>query len=213
MQNSLTQLPTDIWIAATWDEYIALIENPDCEKARGYYDHGRMLVETMPIGYDHSCDNTIIIFAINLFCTLKSIPINGLIGCSFRQAGLKECQPNISYYIGEGVQAIPRGTKIVDLNQYPPPSLAIEIADTTLSSDLGNKRLLYEEIEVAEYWVVDVEGIDIKAFSVAGFGSRRISESVVFPGLTMEVLVEALRRSREQDQSQIGAWLLQQFQR
>lgn len=211
MQKAPTQLATDIWVAATWNEYIAFIEAPAYEKARGYYYQRRMLVETMSIGYDHSCDNAIIIFAVNLFCTIKSISVNGLIGCSFRQQGVKECQPDISYYIGDQSQIVPRGTKIVDLDQYPPPNLAIEIADTTLSSDLGNKRLLYEEIAVSEYWVVDVEGRQLYAFSVESFGSKRIPESIVFPGLKITLLEEALRRSREQDQSKIGSWLWQQF--
>ena len=61
------------------------------------------------------------------------------------------------YYIGDRAQVVFKTTKIVDLNQYPQPDFVIEVADITLSSDVGNKRLLYEELEVAEYWVVDVQ--------------------------------------------------------
>jgi hypothetical protein len=42
--------------------------------------------------------------------------------------------------------------------------------------------------------------------------SRHISESQVFPGLEISLLEEAWRRSRDVDQAQVGAWLLQQFQ-
>ena len=210
--DTQTRLPTDTWVLATWDEYVQAIENPAYEKAKGYYHNGRMLVEMTPTGYDHSCDNGIIFLAVNLLCILKGIPLNGLINCSFRKTGVQECQPDVAYYIGECAQVIPRGTKIVDLDCYPPPNLAIEVADTSLSNDIGDKRMLYEELAVAEYWVVDVERAQIRAFAVADGGSRRITESEVLPGLAMSLLEEALRRSREVDQTQVGAWLLQQFQ-
>jgi len=212
MKTTSTELPTDIWAIASWDEYIELIDDRAYENARGYYYKGRMLIETLATGYDRSCDRGIILFAVNLFGTIKGIPLNGLIACSFRQVGVLECQPDVSYYIGELAQIVPRGTKVVDLNLYLPPSLAIEVADTTLSHDLGNKRLLYEEVSVEEYWVVDVESAQLRAFAVAGGGSRSITESRVLPGLSIELLAEALRRSREQDQAQVGTWLWQQFQ-
>lgn len=44
-------------------------------------------------------------------------------------------------------------------------------------------------------------------------GSIYLGEaSQVLPGLRIAVLEEALRRSREVDQSQVGTWLLSQFQ-
>ncbi len=52
----------------------------------------------------------------------------------------------------------------------------------------------------------------MRAFAIARRGSHRISESRVLPGLVMSLLEEALRRSRDVDQAQVGAWLLQQFQ-
>lgn len=138
-----TQLLTDTWVVATWNEYIKTLETPGYEQAKSYYHNGRMLIDT-PTGFAHSCDHTIILFAVNLFCSLKSIPLNGQISCSFRKVGLQECQPDVSYYIGENADVIPKLTKIVELNDYPAPDLAIEISDSTLSSDIGNKRLLYE---------------------------------------------------------------------
>ena len=212
MVETKTQLPTDTWVLASWDEYIQVIENPAYEKAKGYYHDGRMLIEMAPVGYNHSCNHGIIFFAVNLYCTIKGIPLNGQITCSFRKAGVQECQPDVAYYIGENAEVIPKSTKVVSLESYPPPDLAIEVTDTTLSSDLGNKRLLYEDLAVAEYWVVDVQKAQVRAFAIASGGSYRISESRVLPGLAISLLEEALRRSRDVDQAQVGAWLLQQFQ-
>jgi Uma2 family endonuclease len=103
-------------------------------------------------------------------------------------------------------------SSIVNLDQYPAPNLVIEVAKTSLLDDIGTKRALYEELGVAEYWVVDVQNTQILAYAIAEQGSQRIQVSQVLPGLTIAILEEALRRSRKTDQSQVGAWLLNQFQ-
>ncbi|MCP2729885.1 Uma2 family endonuclease [Limnofasciculus baicalensis] len=212
MNQLQTKLPTDTWVTATWEEYIQIIEDPVYAKAKGYYYNGKMRIETMGVGPDHASDNGIIYFAINLFCTLKGIPLQGLINCSYRKPGVRESQPDISYYIGARAKLAPQGSSIVNLNTVAPPDIAIEIADTSLSDDLGQKRLLYEDLEIPEYWIVDVENTRIIPFQITTSGSRRITESQVLPGLTISVLTEALTMSRTMDQSQVGAWLLAQFQ-
>jgi Uma2 family endonuclease len=88
----------------------------------------------------------------------------------------------------------------------------IEISNTSLSDDLGEKRLLYEELQVAEYWVVDVQNVRIVAFAIENQGSRRITESQVLSGLKIEILTEALQRSRSSNHTEVGAWLMQKFQ-
>lgn len=101
---------------------------------------------------------------------------------------------------------------IVNLDHYPPPNLVIEVANTSLADDKGEKRLLYEDLKVTEYWIVDVQNVQLIAFAIADGGSKRITQSQALPGLTIPLLEEALRRSRQTDQAQVGAWLLAQFQ-
>lgn len=211
MSELQTKLQTDTWVVATWDEYIQTIEDPAYEKAKGYYHNGQLRIEMSPVGSDHASDHTIIIFAVNLFASLKGIPLNGRDNCTYRKAGVQECQPDVSYYIGDRAQVIPWGTSIIDLDVYPSPDLVIEIANASLADDKGEKRLLYEDLKVAEYWIVDVQTAQIIAFVVAERGSKRITQSQVLPGLTISLLEEALRRSRQVDQSQVGAWLLSQM--
>ncbi|NJS12745.1 MAG: Uma2 family endonuclease, partial [Microcoleus sp. CSU_2_2] len=144
---------------------------------------------------------------------LQAISLRGLTNCSYRKTGVRECQPDVSYYVGSRAQLAPRGTSIASLDVTPPPDLVIEVADSTLADDIGEKRLLYEELKVAEYWVLDVQKSEIIAFAIiADNGSRRIVRSEVLPGLTIALLAEALLRSRTQDQAEVGAWLLGQFQ-
>jgi Uma2 family endonuclease len=212
MSNLQTKPRTDTWIVASWDEYLRAIADPNYEQAKGYYYKGHMRIEMSPVSFDHGKNHVVIIFAVNLFTALKGIPATGLDTTTLRKTGLRECQPDVSYYLGDRAQAIPSGTGIVNLDQYPAPNLVIEIAKTSLLDDVGTKRALYEELGVSEYWVIDVQTAQLLAYAVADQGSKRIQVSQVLPGLTIAVLEEVLRRSRETDQSQVGAWLLTQFQ-
>ena len=203
---------TDSWVLATWDEYINQLNDPIYQQAKGYYYKGHMRIEMSPVSFDHGQDHIIIIFAVNLFVALKQIPATGLDTATFRKIGVRECQPDVAYYLGESAKAIPSGTGIVNLDQYPAPNLVIEIARSSLLDDLGTKRSLYEELGVNEYWVVDVQKAQLLAYSMTNQGSQRIQVSQVLSGLEVVVLEEALQRSRQTNQAEVGAWLLSRFQ-
>ncbi|MGV2829552.1 hypothetical protein [Myxosarcina sp. GI1(2024)] len=49
-------------------------------------------------------------------------------------------------------------------------------------------------------------------FKIENQVSRRISESIVLPRLKIELLTEALRRSRHNNHTEVSTWLLQKFQ-
>ena len=203
---------TDSWVLATWDEYINQLNDPIYQQAKGYYYKGHMRIEMSPVSFDHGQDHVIIIFAVNLFVALKQIPATGLDTATFRKIGVRECQPDVAYYFGKNAKSIPSGTGIVNLDQYPAPNLVIEIARSSLLDDLGTKRSLYEELGVNEYWVVDVQKAQLLAYSMTNQGSQRIQVSQVLPELEVVVLEEALQRSRQTNQAEVGAWLLSRFQ-
>jgi Uma2 family endonuclease len=206
------KLTTNTWMKAGWDTYINTINSPEREQHQGYYYNGYMRIESMPTGADHASDNGLIYLAITLFCMVKGIPIQGLIGCSYRKIEVRECQPDISFYIGDRSNLSPTGKSVVNLDEQAIPNLVIEISNTTLEDDLGAKRLLYEEMGVSEYWVVDVQKSQIYAFEMIDRGSKRIDTSLVLSGLSIATITEALNLSKEQDQSQIGKWLMSEFQ-
>ena len=97
------------------------------------------------------------------------------------------------------------------MDTYGIPQLVIEVAASSLSEDLGSKRLLYERLDVDEYWVVNVATSDVIAFSVADGRSGEIRESTVLPGLKIKAVEEALRRSQSEDDGAINRWLIKQF--
>lgn len=203
---------TNVWIKANWETYISTIESSDREQHQGYYYDGYMRIEDMTTGADHASDKGLIYLAITLFCMVREIQIQGLIGCSYRKVEVRECQPDISFYIGDRANLAPTGKSVVNLDEQAIPNLVIEISNTTLEDDFGDKRLLYEEMGVAEYWVVDVQKLQIYAFETIDRGSPRIDTFLVFPQLSIGTIIEALNRSRELNQTQIGQWLMSEFQ-
>jgi Uma2 family endonuclease len=212
MSNLQTKLPTDAWVAASWNEYLQAIENPAYEKAKSYYYNGKMRIEMPPVGNDHSRDHSIVIYAVHLFASIKGIDLNGNDNCTYRKTGYNDAQPDASFYIGKNAEVIPWGTSIIQLDIYPAPDLVIEVANTSVADDKGDKRLLYEELGVGEYWIIDVQNVQVIAFAVENGGSRKISQSQVLPGLAISLLEEALRRTREMNHGRVGAWLLSEFQ-
>lgn len=208
---STMQLPAETWIPASWDEYLQVLDDLVDEKAKTYYNKGHLRIEMSPIGNDHASDHSILIYAINLFAAIKEIDLNGKDNCTYRRVGVREVQPDVSFYIGETADSVPWGTGIVDLDQYPPPNLVIEVANTSLEDDKGNKRLLYEELGVDEYWIVDVSNVELLAFTIENQGSRRIRQSQVLPGLEISLLEQAFQRTRIMNHGKVSAWLLTQF--
>ncbi len=214
-QPPTSELVTDQWISATWEKFMQVLDNPLYEDARCYYDKNRikqMRIETMPVGSEHALNNGIIYFAITLYCTLKNIPLAGLINASYVKAGVQGCQPDISYYIGEAAALAPRSSSIVSLDESTVPNLVVEISSSTLNDELGKKRLLYEKLGVSEYWVVNVQEMKIIAFEMmTDGGSRQISVSKLLGELAIADLEEVLTLSREKSQSEVGTWLLQKY--
>ena len=204
-------LVTETWVAATWEEFLTIVDRPELEPARCYYDAGWMRIETMPIGFAHSRDNSTLAAIVSLYGTLKDLPFLSITNGSFRKVGERECQPDLAFYVGSELPTIPRSNSPVDVNRYGPPTLAIEISSTTLSDDLGQKRLLYERLGIQEYWVVNVEAATVIAFAIADGGSRQIQHSIVLPNLAIAVIEAALRRSQTEDDGAVNRWLLQQF--
>ncbi len=202
---------TDTWVQATWEEFIALAYNSAYESAKAYYNRGKARIEMTPIGWNHAEDNSIISTLVILFCALRRIPVRELTNCSFRKTGSQEAQPDIAFYIASLDNIPPRSNSPVDLNQFAPPALVVEMAASSLSDDLGEKRLLYEGLAVQEYWVVDVNQAEVTAFAIADGGSRQIDTSQVLPGLTMNLVKETLERSCSEEHGAITRWLLSQF--
>ena len=208
------------WIESDWDTYISTIELPEHDKHRSYYYKDRMRIEDLPIGADHARYHAITSLAVGLFCIIKNVSLNGLSHCTYRRTGSLEYQPDLSFYTQHRAIITLRCLSVTDLEKEAQPDLVVEISSTTLDDDLSVKQLTYEDLGVSEYWIVDVQNTLVYAFEiiVGGAspseyrGSRRIDTSLVLSELSIATITEALTRSKESDQAQVGQWLMSQFQ-
>ncbi|BFM38274.1 Uma2 family endonuclease [Synechocystis sp. LKSZ1] len=202
------RFPGETWVEASWSDFLQATEQSDYSKGKFYYYQSHLRIEMPPIGNDHASDHSIIISALHLYACLQDIPLNLKDNCSYRKPGYQEAQPDISGYLGENTNAIPYGTGVVNLEEFPAPSLVVEIANTSLVDDQEIKRLLYEELGIQEYWIVNVKTGNILAFRMENQGSYRIQESQILPNLKLSILEEALRMTRNQSHSHVMKWLM-----
>jgi len=209
--NTQVSVERQTWQTGSWETFLALSQQPTYQKAKAYYCQGAYQF-IMGVGANHAAINLIVSLLVELYCIVRGVPFRGLTNASYRKAGLRECQPDSSFYFGDSVNASPTGREIADLDNYSPPDLVIEIADFSLADDLGMKRLLYEEMQVKEYWVVDVSSLEMFAFAVdQNLGSRRVQQSVVLEGLAMDAITEALHKSQALDNAQLGQWWMEKI--
>ncbi|CAD5921636.1 hypothetical protein PCC9214_00697 [Planktothrix tepida] len=204
----LKTIATNTWVKATWEEFLALTENPQYAEGKFYYDQGYVRVEMSPLGSAHGHDNTILSTVILIYAALRNIRIKGFTNTSFRKTGIRDSQPDIGFYIGDNFQFPPRNNSPINLDELTAPNLIVEIGASSFTDDIGRKRLLYEKLGTQEYWVVNVEDNIILAFAVENQGSRLIEESLVLPGLKIALVVEALQRSQTEDDGSITRWLM-----
>ena len=57
MNQTQTQLTTNTWVTATWQEYVQTIQDRTYEKAKSYYHKGKLRIEMSPLGNDHANDH------------------------------------------------------------------------------------------------------------------------------------------------------------
>jgi Uma2 family endonuclease len=211
--SAITQiLETDIWVKATWEEFLAFADDSTWEKGKFYYYEEQMRVEMSPVGPLHGRQNSIMIYVVILFATFRNIPVVQFTNTSFRKADIREFQPDLAYYIGSDLRVPPDDNNSpVNLNEYDPPNLVIEIGASSFNDDLGSKRLLYEGAGISEYWVERANTREVFAFAINGGTSGRIQESRVLPGLEIALVQEALNRSERQNDLEINRWLIQTF--
>jgi len=210
--TTLHPIQTDAWVRASWDEFVATAYSPTYQEGRAYYDHGYMRIEMASLGASHGKDNSLISAVFLLYGLAKNLPMEQLINTSFRKTGVRECQPDLAYYIGATIPTLPRNNAPINVDVYGPPSLVVEVGASSFSDDLGAKRLLYEQLGVGEYWVVNTAELSVIAFEVADGHSGRIDVSTVLPNLNISLVNEALQRSASGNITTVGAWLMERYQ-
>ncbi|MFG3818573.1 Uma2 family endonuclease [Limnothrix redekei] len=199
------------WLAGSWTDFRQQADRPELAAARCFYHDGWFLIDMSPVGPLHGRDNTLLSAITLLYAMQQGIRIHGYTNTSFQRSGEREAQPDIAFYLGDDRRLPPANNAIVDLDQYAPPTLVIEIAASSLNTDLGFKRLLYEQLGIQEYWVVDSVQSQVMAFGIDQGRSGMIETSAVLPNLSIALVSAALQRSQQESQGETLQWLMQQW--
>lgn len=207
----LQTISTDTWIEATWEAFLTFADDPVLASGRFYYDQGYMRVEMSPLGSAHGQDNTVLSTLINLYAAVKMLSIKGFTNTTFRKAKVRESQPDLAFYVGQGLRLPPHNNAPVNLDECDPPTLVIEIAASSLEDDCDRKQKLYHHLGVREYWMVNVNTGEVIATALSNPHGTKLRESQVLPGLGIDLVETALMRSRTEEDGAISRWLLSIF--
>ncbi|WP_310486775.1 Uma2 family endonuclease [Chamaesiphon sp. VAR_69_metabat_338] len=199
--------------SATWEDYLHRVENPQSELERVFFNCGVMWIEDIGNeGINHSRFNKLLTMILySWFVKQGDVKFDLLGGCVLEKPTDRGAAPDEVVYIGGNAPRYQSGeSRRVDLNKWRVPDLAVEIADTTLASDLDEKKQLYLTLEVPEYWVVDVRGKRVLAFRLVDGKYQECIESVALIGLSIELLDRTLERM-DDDNGNVAMWFAAQI--
>ncbi len=199
---------------ATWEEYLYRVEHPQSELECVFFNCGAMWIEDMGNeGINHSRFNKLFTMILySWFIKQGDVKFDFLGGCVLEKPNHQGAAPDEVVYIGGNAPRYQSGEpRRVNLTKWRVPDLAVEIADTTLASDLDEKKQLYLKLEIPEYWVVDVRGKRVLAFRLMDGKYQECIESVALLGLPIELLDQTLERM-DDDNGNVAMWFAAQIQ-
>ncbi len=131
--------------------------------------------------------------------------------CLLEHPRFRACSPDLVLYIGDDFPRWRDGKpRQIDLSTERVPDLVGEIADTTLASDLEEKKHLYEALGIPEYWVIDVKGEQVLAFQLNPQGEYQGCErSRALNGLDIALLTATLKKLPSGTNTSAAAWFAQ----
>lgn len=175
----------------SWSEFEAILE--ELGQARGKrvaYDKG--LLEIMAPLPEHEYFKETIGDAVKDIAEELNVDYESYGSTTWRkQAELAGLAPDNCFYFQN--EALIRGQLTFDLNQDPPPDLALEIDVTRKSL---NRFPIYARLGVPEIWCYDSGELSIYRLEQDEF--VRVEASQIFPSLDIQALPQVIEMHRDQ---------------
>lgn len=200
--------PWPQWQPATWKDYLACCEDPALEQARLFYHQGYLLIDRGNEGINHARFNNLLTMVLAFWFVWKEQSFDELGGCVMEKPRRQAASPDRILYIGEGSPRWQEGEpRRINLTKWRIPDLVAEVADTTLATDLDEKKELYAALEIPEYWVVDIRGERVLAFRLQEDGKYQQCEySVALEGLPISLIEQTLRQLEGGNNGSAALW-------
>ncbi len=211
---ALQSIPQHRWHRATWADYVALRDDESPERMRLAFNEGWLWVTMGAEGISHATVSDLFTIILGLWAMQHPDQVFCSLGrCLLERAEVRASAPDLLLYIGPDYPRWQPGEpRRIDLTKNRVPNLVGEIADTTLTSDLDEKKHLYAALGMPEYWVVDVQGRRVFAFLLQDNGEYQTCEtSQALSGLPIALLNETLQRLGDEPNTSAAAWLGQQM--
>jgi Uma2 family endonuclease len=209
-----TSVPLAHWQPATWADYLRLRDSSP-EGSVSLFFQSEYLLTVMGEGINHSRFHDLLGFVFLLWFTLKSPqPFDSLSSCLLEKPDTFAASPDLVLYVGVDFPQWRQGeSRYLNLKMWRVPDLVGEVGDTTIATDLDEKKHLYASLGIPEYWVADVKGARVIAFHLDEQGQyQQIDTSITLSGLPIELLSQALERLAQGEPNGVTAqWFAQQL--
>ena len=206
-KTNLSEFPQ--WQPATWDDYCKYRDDLNLENLRLFFNRNYLYTDMGNEGINHS--KVVGLFAMLFFIWFDRFSeqtATYLGGCLIEKPKKQAASPDLVLYIGEGVPQWQEGEpRRIDLSKWRVPDLVGEIADPTLATDLDEKKQLYADLEIPEYWVIDILGKRVLGFRLDADGKyRQESEAISLLGLPISLLEMTLKRLDRETNISAAGW-------
>lgn len=202
------------WQPATWEDYLAYRDDPTTERVRLFFNQGYLFVDIGSQGINHARFRELFTMLFAFWFSRRPGQIfDSLGGCLIEKPKKQAGAPDLVLYIGEGFPRWQEGEpRRINLSQWRVPDLVCEVADTTLATDLDEKKQLYADLEIPEYWVVDIRGERMLAFRLQSDGKYQQCEySLALEGLPVSLLEKTLKQLSQGTNGSAALWFAQQI--
>ena len=200
---------------ATWQDYMRMRDRTDIDWRKIAFYKGWLWVDMGTEGPGHASFSDLITMIFGFWAFLHpEVVLQSYGRCLIEQPKTHACAPDLVLYKGENIPKWQPGEpRRIILDRHRLPDLVGEIADTTLSLDLDEQKQLYASLGIAEYWVIDVKGMRLFAFSLTKAGVyETIQVSQVLTDLPIALVEQTLERLAEETNTAAANWLMQQLQ-
>jgi len=214
IQTNITATASQ-WTTATWEDYLVVRDDSKNDNIGLFFNCDRLLVIDMgKEGINHASINNLftMLFAF-WFSQTPGLIFTSLGGCLLEKPKKQAASPDLMLYLGSEYPTWQTGERrYINLEQWRVPNLVGEIADTTLTTDLDEKKHLYADLGIPEYWVVDVQGLRLFAFQLQSNGKyQECTTSVALSGLPIALLNQTLQRLNAETNGSVAMWFGQQI--
>ena len=174
----------------SWQTYEALLAEIGDRQIRLTYNRGNL--EIMVPSPEHERFKEVLGRFVETLAEELDVRIEPLGSTTFKRPELSGVEPDKCFYI-QNLSAV-KGKKRIDLNQDPPPDLAVEIDITSRSE---NSLQVYADLGVPEVWIYNGLRLRINRLENGEYVESEIS--LAFPSLPILEIVRFLEQAETMD--------------